>query len=83
MTKKRPRWEDKTPSQPVRLKSGAALNLLDLAAAVTREARRYDRAEADSDEATRTAVGPALIKLGAELSNAGWAMRRGEKRRKR
>lgn len=81
--KKSSRWEDKTPSQPVREKSGAALNLLDLATSATRLARTYDRAEKDDDGATRVAVGLELIKLGGELAKAGWAIGRDEKRRKR
>lgn len=85
MTRKRTpaRWEDKTPSQAVRLKSGASLNLLDLSAAATRLARAYDHAERGDDAPSRAEVGLALIKLGGELAQAGWAIGRDEKRRKK
>lgn len=79
--KKRPTWEDKTPSQPVRLKSGAALNLLDVATSATRIARAFDRAEREADHATRLATGHALIKLATELAAIGHAVvREGRKR---
>ena len=53
----------------MRLKSGAALNLLDLAASATRLARTYDRAEREDDAPTRAEVGLQLIKLGGELAS--------------
>jgi len=81
--RKKSRWEDKTPAQPVREKSGAALNLLDLAASVTRLARTYDQADRDDDGDTRALVGVRLIKLGGELAQAGWAIGRDEKKRRR
>jgi hypothetical protein len=83
MTKKRPRWEDKTPSEPVRLKTGAALNLLDLSAAAIRLARAYDGAERGDDAPTRAEVGLQLIRLGGELAAAGWAIARDERKRKK
>jgi hypothetical protein len=81
--KKRPAWEDKTPSEAIRLKSGAALNLLDIAATATRLARAYDQAERGDDGPARAEVGLQLIKLGGEMAQAGWAIGRDEKRRKK
>lgn len=72
---KRPRSEgaddDKTPSQPHKLKTGTALNVLDLGATAMQLARRYDRAERDKDGVTMATVGLALIDLGRDISKAG------------
>jgi hypothetical protein len=82
VTKKPPvTWTDKTPAEAVRLKSASALNLLDLAVAVARQARRYGRAEEERDERTRAAVGPQLIKLARELGNFGFGITQESKRR--
>jgi hypothetical protein len=81
VTKKPPSWSDKTPAEAVRMKSASALNLLDLAVAVARQARRYGRAEEEKDERTRAAVGPQLIKLGRELGNFGFGITQESKRR--
>ena len=78
--KKPSRWEDKTPSEPLRLKSATALNLLELASEATLLACRYDRAEREDDGVTRELLGEKLIKLGGDFSQAGWGVKRDEKK---
>jgi hypothetical protein len=56
---------DKTPSEPTRLLSAAALNLHSLAASVAAIARALDRAAADP--VSRAALGRQLVDLGREL----------------
>jgi hypothetical protein len=63
--------EDKTPSQPIRLKSATALNLLDLATAANRLARQWEQAEREDDQVTMHGVGLALLQLGTDVSKAG------------
>jgi hypothetical protein len=76
-----PSWSDKTPTEAVRLKSPSALNLLDLATAVARQARRYVRAEEERDDRTRAAVGPQLVRLARELGAFGFGITQEGKRR--
>ncbi len=84
MTRRGPRWEDKTPTEPVRLKSGTTLNLLDLATSATRLARAYDRAaqHAGTDPSSHAEIGAELIALGRDLAALGYAIvREGRKKR--
>ncbi len=84
MTKRGSRWEDKTPTEPVRLKSTTTLSLLDLATTATRIARAYDRAaqHAGTDPSSHADIGAELITLGRDLAALGYAIiRDGRKKR--
>jgi hypothetical protein len=81
MTKGKRTEEDKTPSEPIRLKSGTALNLHELGATAMQLARSFDRAERERDQATMGTVGLALIRLATDFGRIGHAITGQSKRR--
>jgi hypothetical protein len=73
--------EDKTPSEPIRLMSGTALNLHELAATAGQLARSYTQAERSGDQATIGAVGLAVVRLARDLARMGSGIVGAAKRR--
>lgn len=81
MTKRPVNWEDKTPTEAVRLKSGTALSLLDMATSTARLARAYDHAEKHVDPDNTRDIGAELITLGRDIAALGYAIVRARRKR--
>lgn len=81
MTRRKLGEDDRTPSEPFRLKSPAALNLHELAVTAKQLAFRYDQAERDKDGVTASTIGLALLQLGRDVSTAGLGIVGQHKRR--